>query len=116
MKTLKASDVTFSIRIESEDMPVRGHFATDEEDLDRQLEEEIIERLRRGDDWAWCVVIVTATWNDFSATDALGACCYENEADFKRGGYYEQMCDQALAALNTEIVEIAKKLEPLLSE
>lgn len=102
MKTLKASDVTFSIRIESEDMSVRGRFAT-----------EIIDRLNRGDEWAWCVVIVTATWNDFSATDALGGCCYENEADFKRDGYYADMCDQALAALNAEIVAIAKKLEPL---
>jgi hypothetical protein len=105
-KPLTAADVTFSLRIELEDVPVKGAFASGDDAADKRDEEIILERLRGGDTWAWCCVFVTATWRAYSASDNLGCCSYADEADFKQeGGYYEDMCDAALARLNANLEE-----------
>lgn len=114
MRLLRKDEVTFSLEIEEEPSPVRGNFmATEDLEQDKRDEDEIIARLRRGDDWAWCTVKVTATWGDFSDYAYLGGCSYADEKDFKRDGYYDGMCDEAFDALNVKLQKLAQKLEPL---
>jgi len=110
-KKLTASEVTFSIVAEAEYIPVRGNaMASGDDAADYEAECEIQGQLARGNMWAWCCVVVTATWGDWSASDTLGACSYADEADFKKGGYYEDMCDNALAALNADLAKTYEAL------
>lgn len=87
----------FKITVEAE--PDISH----EPELDRAWEEETHKRLRDGDVWAWCGVIVTVTCGDMSATRSLWGCSYQDEADFREnsGGYFEGMvseCKEELIA------------------
>jgi hypothetical protein len=113
MRLLTAEDVTFEIEIEDEGFTPRGQFASGDE-ADRQLENEIIKRLDRGDLWAWCCVRVIARWNGFEGDVYLGGCSYADEDDFKAdGGYYPQLCDEALENLNAEIKRTCERIAPL---
>lgn len=91
--------IDYEIKIHPEDMPVRGNVCAIDEDQDREAEDYVLAELERGNDWAWCMVEVRATveinGQTFHGSDYLGGCSYDSEEDFKRGGYYEQMCDQA---------------------
>lgn len=101
--------VTFTLEIEPEDIPVEGNaMASGDDSADRECEAEILERLDRGDLWAWCYVRVTATWGEFSGSDGLGECSYRSEADFKRGGYWEDMRAEAYDRL-CEAIERANE-------
>jgi hypothetical protein len=109
MRTLTESDVEFELRCEPEDIPVRGNaMASGDDEADRELEDEILARLDRGDDWAWCTVIVRARWiapdgEVFYGEDVLGCCSYADEAEFKApGGYFDDMRRTALAELNEQ--------------
>ena len=101
--------VTYELRIEEEDVPVRGNaMASGDDDLDRKYEDEILDRLDRGDLWAWCQVTVTAkiTVEDqrFEGWDALGGCSYRNVEEFiQPGGYWEDMRHQALLDLASNL-------------
>ena len=53
--------------------------------------------------WGWCDVTVRATLGGLEGTGTLSQCSYLSEADFKAGGYYEQMEAEALAELQTQI-------------
>ncbi len=90
---------TIEVSAEQDDIPVRGNaMATDEPDLDRECEDEILARLDRGDVWAWAHVTVKATCEDCGAEgeDRLWGCSYEGEKDFTQpGGYYDDMVDAA---------------------
>lgn len=104
--------VTFKLEIEPEDTPVRGNvMASGDDQADRDLENEIIERLDRGDLWAWCYVKVTASvtmdGHTFTGSNAIGGCSYfgtdsECEAAFKRD-YYTDLCDEARENLFTDL-------------
>ena len=101
-------EVTYTLEIENEHIQVEGNAsATDDDELDREIANEIIERLERGDLWAWCCVKVTAALvvDDltFEGVDYLGGCSYADEDDFKRGGYWESMKDQALDDLRVAL-------------
>jgi hypothetical protein len=73
--------------------PVRGNaMVSGDEAYDKRVEESILRRLRKGNYWAWASVEVRATWKGVTASDYLGGCCYKNEADFKKCGYYDDMC------------------------
>lgn len=114
MRLLRKDEVEFRLEIEPEETAVRGNFmATEDPEQDKRDEDEIIARLNRGDDWAWCLVIVKGYWQTFSASSALGGCSYANEADFKREGSYDDMCDEILDLLNAEIQNTATILESL---
>lgn len=96
-------EIKYTIEIHPDDTPVRGNaLASGDDALDKAAEDEILARLDAGDFWAWCVVEVTAhaTINgittDFLGVAHLGACSYEDEAQFKTaGGYYEDLCAEA---------------------
>lgn len=105
-------DVEYNLTVEPDDMPVRGNaLASGDDSTDKKYEDEIIDRLNRGDVWAWATVKVTAHWNGLEGTDYLSGCCYQDEKDFKRpGGYYADMKKEALEALKQHIKELQAKV------
>jgi len=107
------SKVTYSVYVSQDDTPVRGN-AMDSgvDDLDRQVEDEIIERLNGGDDWAWALVHVVAKYDgidDVQGDDYLGCCTYKDGDDFRENsGYFEDMMKVACD-------ELRKKLDHIVS-
>ena len=107
-----AAGVVYTLSISPEDMPVRGNaMVSGDDDADRETEDMIIEQLENDNQWAWCVVTVTARHPDIaglSGADHLGGCSYRNEAEFTQpGGYYDDMCAEALDDLLKQIDTIA---------
>ena len=91
-----------------EDIRVRGNaLASGDNELDKEAEDEIISRLESGDIYAWFTAKVTVRDKyGREASDYLGACCYEDEKDFKRGAYYLDMIKECL-----DQIEMADPLE-----
>lgn len=122
MRKLTAAEVTFEVTIEAEDQPVRGNFASGDEEQDRADEQAIIDRLDRGDVEAWCGVIVTATWeapdgNEYTGRASIWGCSlddsYTREVVADEHGMYEEALDD----LNQRIACVvgkAKRLESAL--
>jgi hypothetical protein len=107
------SRITYTLEIEPEDTPIRGHaMASGDDASDRETEDWIIAELNRGNEWAWCVVKVTARYPGlaFEGTDYLGTCSYRNEADFKADGYWGDMQEQARADLLQQVDKIRSVL------
>jgi len=108
---IRPEDVTYTLTIEDEDIPVRGNaMASGDDEADEAYENEIIARLDSGDLWAWCFVKVTAEWRGFKGWDGLGGCSYADEADFKRGGYYEDMKARAFDDLVATVEDVRKRV------
>lgn len=104
-------DVTYRLVVEPEDIPVRGNAqASGDDAYDRQVEDAIIRRLDNGDVWAWACVTVIAECEGFKGYDTLGGCSYADEEDFKRGPYYEDMCEVARANLEADIARTRERL------
>ncbi|KKN46301.1 hypothetical protein LCGC14_0674180 [marine sediment metagenome] len=96
------SEVEFSIKCEKEDIPIEGNVWAMGGNADDDLAAEALVRsgLESGNPWAWCCVKVTAKWRELEASDYLGACTYESEAEFyAEGGYFQDMQSEALATL-----------------
>lgn len=116
-RKLKASDVTFTVQLEQEDMPVRGHFATGEDDLDRKLEQEICDALDAGNVEAWCSITVTATWaapdgTNYTGHDHLGCCSHlgdKLDEQVEQTVEAHDMRGEALRDLNAEIAAVHVK-------
>ena len=110
MRKLTEKDVTFTLRVEYETLPVRGNvMASEDSAFDKECEDEILKRLDSGDVWAWAWVEVTATYTlpdgeEFHGCASLGGCSCENEKDFcQPGGYYDDMKHEALDDLQRTI-------------
>lgn len=100
---------THTVRLEvfQDDVDVRGNaLASGDDAVDRECEDEILERLSRGDVWAWCTVVIECTCDKCGATgrDSLGCCSYADEKDFSQSGYYADMCDAALAEMRESCI------------
>jgi hypothetical protein len=107
---LTRADVTIHVSCEPEQEPVRGNaMASGDAAVDRETEDAIIAELDRGNEWAWGTVTVRVTWTapsgrEYHGDDHLGCCSYADEAAFREpGGYFDDMVERALDALNTEI-------------
>lgn len=104
---IKAYESEYDITLEAipETIRVRGNaLASGDDQLDKEAEDEILARLESGDVWAWFTAKVSVRDDQGrEATDYLGACCYEDERDFKRGGYYLDMIRTCIDEL--EMVE-----------
>jgi hypothetical protein len=117
IRELREDEVEFTIEAEQDDIPVRGSFASGDDEKDEELAKEILARLDRGDVWAWASVKVTAMWKDWKGVDYLGACSYESEADFKQDdGYYGDMKARALEDLNKSLAKCAADLAELMEQ
>lgn len=103
IRKLTKEDVKITVVAEEEDTRVEGSFDSGDKTLDDELVYEIEQNIALGNVWAWCCVKVTVTWGEFSAFDCLGCCSYENEAEFKADGYYDDMVGVALDKLNENV-------------
>lgn len=109
---LTREDVDFSISVHPEtDHWVGNVCASGDREVDR-LAEKWVERqvLFEGNEWAWCIVCITAEIEGFEGTAYLGGCSYESEADFKAGGYYEDLCDEAFEDLCRTVEEVRERV------
>jgi len=93
--------VKFELKCEPDDIPVRGNAqASGDDRLDKECEDRIIAELESGNQWAWCTVVVEASWAAFTGWDALGACSYDDERSFREeGGYFRDMVRVAVEHL-----------------
>jgi hypothetical protein len=84
-----------------EDISVKGNaLASDDEKLNKEAEDEIIQRLESGDIYAWFTAKVTVRDEDGNeASDYLGCCSYQNEKDFRAGGYFPDMVNECVRQL-----------------
>lgn len=95
----KKYDISFEALPET--IRVRGNaLASGDDEEDDRYESEILERLERGDIYAWFTAKVSVRDRDGKeASDYLGACTYQDEADFKNGGYYLDMIEECVRQL-----------------
>ena len=100
--------VEYKIVVHEEEIPVEGNASAIDDETDAEIAKNIYEQLENGNIWPWCTVQVIASYNGFSGNDYLGCCSYEDEEDFKKGGYWDDMKSQAFNALAKDI-ENAKK-------
>jgi hypothetical protein len=101
-------EVVISFTVEQDDIPVRGNaMVSGDDEEDKKVEDEILERLDRGDVWAWAFVevIVRDPVTGLKGHAGLGACSYgpNGEEDFKKDGY-DQLVDEALEDLHKNMV------------
>lgn len=97
---------TVTLTHEPDDLQIKGNaLASGNDAEDRRQEEWIRSQLRAGNEWAWCVAIVTVEFAGVIERDTLGACSYESEADFKSGGYFEDMIGEAIERLAVRLEE-----------
>lgn len=113
MSGIPDDEVTYSIECLPEHTGVRGNaMASGDDAADKEDENRIIADLESGNEWAWCCVKVTATWNGFTGKDYLGCCSYASEDDFKvEGGYYDDMKQQALEDLHRNVAGTLERLK-----
>lgn len=108
--------VIYTITPEPEFIPIEQALGEKETGTDSHA--EYITRVHKDDGynvWLWCSVKVSAKLPglpEIEGTAYLGGCAYENEADFRRGGYLEQMQADALEDLQTEVNKIAAVICP----
>lgn len=103
---LDIADVEFELHCEPETIPVRGNVMdSGDAELDRRDEDAMIEALNNGNEWAWCVVCVTATLGIFEGRASLGGVSDESEASFREGcaDYVESLQQEALDDLRQQI-------------
>ena len=96
MKTNAAqTKISYRIKAEQDQIPIRGNASAIDPETDAAIEKEIIARLDAGDVLARASVCVVASAGEFEGRACLGGCSYAYEADFRKGGYYEQMEEEA---------------------
>jgi hypothetical protein len=96
-RMMNPADIVFTITVEPEDTaPSEGGLP--DEEIVAHIEKEM-----EWNEWAWCVVKVTAKWGGFEGTNYLGQCSYKDEADFAKGGYLPQMREEAAHELKANI-------------
>lgn len=108
MKTLTVNDINWSIFAQTDDLPVRGNaLASGDDELDKKVEDQILNRLDDGDEWAWAMVLVQGEYHGLTASDTLGACTYNNQTDFEQNsGYYDDMQATIVDELNTKLAAL----------
>lgn len=95
-RTINPSDIVFTITPEPEHTSPRDDF--DDEAMVAKIEKD-----RKSNEWAWCIVKVTASFGGFEGTNYLSGCSYKDEDEFANGGYLPQMQDEAIADLKKNI-------------
>ncbi len=100
-----------TVECHGEDLPFKGNaMASGQEDMDREAEEWIASQLADGNEWAWCLSRVVATWEGFTGDAYLGGCSYLSEADFMRCEG-DQQTAEAIGDLARTILKASDKVE-----
>ena len=100
---VKRRECEITIECEPSDLQIEGNASAIDPEQDERTYRYIRRHLDRGNTWAWCTVIVRATWGGFEGRSVLGGCSYPSERAFKRGGYWPDMVAEAIAELNQAI-------------
>lgn len=117
--TKDTAGVSIQLIPEDEIEGPEGFFASGDDAADRELVAAMLRRLRDGDIWAWFTAHVRVTFDGLTSDQYLGACSYENEADFRRdgfqvtaadgtvssAGYFSDMVSEAIDDLNAQIAK-----------
>jgi hypothetical protein len=103
---LTADEVSFSTRVEPDDVPP-------ETDMDPDTREDILAR-RELDSDAWCGVIVIATWRGFTARAAIWGNSLHAEYTARDVAEEHGLRDDALDSLNQAIGKAVSDLQPRL--
>ena len=105
VRDLREDEVTFQVLCEPEYPAIRGNVLASGDDAEDQAAEElVIRQLEDGNEWAWCIVTVRASWEEFIGEDTLGGCSYRTREEFMvPDGYYPDMRAVALADLNQNV-------------
>lgn len=112
IREITCADVDVSIHVEEEHVPVRGNAVySDNKELDKQVEDSILEKLEAGDAWAWCCVRVHVSFKGIlSSNQYLGCCSYKDEDDFASGGYLDDMIKEGVDEINKTIKSLFEAL------
>lgn len=106
--------IKFKIEALQEDLQIEGNvLASGDKAEDKMAEQSVIDQLNSGNYWAWCTIKVTAHVEgipEVEGTDYLGGCSYKSEKDFKKDGYYKDMCNTARDDLMTQLKSLKIKL------
>lgn len=117
MRKLTMEEVTFELKVEQEDTPLRGNvLASGDDEADAGAENDVRKALDAGNIWVWCTTTVIARWNGFEGRDNLGCCSYGSEEEFRQDDCYESLKQSALDNLNRVISNTADRLRTLNGE
>lgn len=106
VKLYEQGEIELELLVEQDDTEVRGNAQASGDDVaDRAAEDEIIERLNRGDVWAWAYVTVRVSYKGCTGQDSLGGCSYKNEAEFRESEYFQSMIEMALDDLAQKLLD-----------
>jgi len=90
---IDAKDLSISVDVLPEEIPIRGNLiASGNDEIDRK-EEDRVTALLEHIAWAWCIVRVSAEFHGLKAEDYLGGCSYDSEDEFRACGYYDDMVE-----------------------
>lgn len=111
MKDLTIDLCKVSIEVEPEYTPIQTALGFKETGADHS---EYIAKVLKDDGfnpWLWCTVKVNVDFNGLHGYAYLGQCAYENEEDFKKGGYFEQMQEEAFEMVKRQLEVIMYELQ-----
>jgi hypothetical protein len=114
-RTIPAMACNIAVICEQEDLhPMCNAMQSGDLEYDAKVATDICERLERGECWAWCYIVVQASFGPFTGRAGLGACSYANEADFRGCEYFETLKADAVENLNKNIQSVWHNLQPLM--
>jgi hypothetical protein len=117
-RTKLAELAQVSFYSEPEQVQIEGNASAIDPDTDRETYEWIRKELDAGNEWAWCTLVVRATYEDVPSLGGasvcgfsyLGCCSYESGVDAKRDNY-EQMLAEALDDLASTLESTCTQAE-----
>jgi hypothetical protein len=112
LSKIDVTKIDVAIECLEEDTLPHGYFATGDEAIDKKLADGILEDLQ-SNPWAWCIVRVVATYQEFEGSSSLGACNYSGEESFKSSVYYPELVEQAIENLVTQLQKAENALDEL---
>lgn len=118
MRELTAEEVEFEELVEDDYEIPEGVFSTDDPEQDRRDEEAIRSRLARGDNSAWCILVVHARWEGFVGHASVAGFTFPQGQSGRANARYakedfEGLRMEALADLNAQLKNMAAKLAKL---
>lgn len=110
LRKLEEHEVEFELSTESEDTSHIGECSAVSDEVDKAAEEDISRRLAHGDESAWCVLVVKATWKGYSETDYLGGFTFPEGNNGRQNqkyaaDSYADMKEEVLERLNKQLSE-----------
>src|SRR3990172_8959473 len=103
--------VEYEIKVEAEQEDYHGNVSAIDDATDRENEQWVTDELNRGNEAAWCSVVVIARFEGFQGIDSLGGCSYKSMKDLEKN-LLPEMKENALESLKAHMkraIEFAVK-------